>query len=598
MQLFIREREPLKTKHARPPLSWWVEKLGISDSPSKRELFAQCPAHADNGPSLHITKKPDGDAVVHCFAGCSYEAIIKALEEGKAKRPNTEASKKDAKKPGTDLPALVWWERYTGIPLSTWERLGIEDGGDYVAFTFGDNCPYAKGRLKGTKTFKWSPAGGSPPFLWPAPTKSNIQSHIFLCEGESDTGVLRHLGFSAFGFTKGAVSKLPRNYVSGFELLGVEKVTCAFDLDDSGDEGFAKVKEFFAGSKIHVDRLDLGKLTEPFSTEKDLKDLYSRLGDELKTHLEAILQEEDTKTEAAFLSLEERSKHNTKVEWLWEGMIPLNSVSLLRGPPKIGKSTFLFSLFNRMRVGGSLGGRNVTPGGVVYVTEEGEITLNSKHEVHGPLPHVFSTTAAEAMGWDWDELIKQAVGVARRKEAKLLVIDTLAAFAGFQPGEENDASSVLARMEPLSRLRGELTVLLIHHEAKSGGTRGSSAIDGAVDAILAMRGGSGIHRTIESINRIESNTQLLSIDPKTGKETILLVKPKTPRGEQRLTDLILGFLESNPNSSEKVIAQACKVPRVYNQLVKLVKQGLIHKETLVSESGVKTFAFSLANRES
>lgn len=41
--------------------------------------MACCPAHEDSSPSFHIT--PDGDQVlVHCFAGCEFEDIVRALE--------------------------------------------------------------------------------------------------------------------------------------------------------------------------------------------------------------------------------------------------------------------------------------------------------------------------------------------------------------------------------------------------------------------------------------------------------------------------------------------------------------------------------------
>lgn len=39
---------------------------------------ARCPAHHDESPSLSITEA-DGKTLLHCFAGCSVEAIVESL---------------------------------------------------------------------------------------------------------------------------------------------------------------------------------------------------------------------------------------------------------------------------------------------------------------------------------------------------------------------------------------------------------------------------------------------------------------------------------------------------------------------------------------
>lgn len=37
-----------------------------------------CPAHQDRRPSLHVTQAADGRWLLHCFAGCDVEAILRA----------------------------------------------------------------------------------------------------------------------------------------------------------------------------------------------------------------------------------------------------------------------------------------------------------------------------------------------------------------------------------------------------------------------------------------------------------------------------------------------------------------------------------------
>jgi putative DNA primase/helicase len=43
------------------------------------DFMASCPAHDDRNPSLHVTTTKDGATLVHCFAGCTQDAVIDAL---------------------------------------------------------------------------------------------------------------------------------------------------------------------------------------------------------------------------------------------------------------------------------------------------------------------------------------------------------------------------------------------------------------------------------------------------------------------------------------------------------------------------------------
>jgi hypothetical protein len=51
--------------HARRSGSGWI---------------ARCPAHVDRSPSLSIREGDAGRVLIHCFAGCSVEAVCTAME--------------------------------------------------------------------------------------------------------------------------------------------------------------------------------------------------------------------------------------------------------------------------------------------------------------------------------------------------------------------------------------------------------------------------------------------------------------------------------------------------------------------------------------
>lgn len=571
---------------SRPPLSWWVEKLGIQDIPGKNDLFAPCPAHNDNGPSLHLTKKAHGDVVVHCFAGCTYEAILEAVDSGVRVKARVVASKGETK-PATDLPALVWWARYTNVPEEVWTQLGVAEADDYLAFTFQDS-PYVKGRLKGTKTFKWTPAGGKPPPLWPIPRKELLDAEtVWFTEGESDCGVLRYLGYAAFALAKGADTKIPRGYVKGFHAFGVKRIICTFDADEAGDKGYAELKKQI-GKEFSLVRFPVENLIAPFSQETDFRDLLARLGeDALKVKVQEIVGGfPGGGRELDYPSLVD-DLQETKTEWLWSGMIPKNNITLFRGDAKVGKSTFLFALFNRMREGGTLGGRTVAQGRVVLVSEESPNTLKPKADIHGPLSNVFRV--AHSPNLSWEEIIKAGVSQAESVGAGTLVVDTFASFAKFESGEENDAAATFERLNVLSLFKHKLSIILVHHNSKQGKTRGSSAIDAHVDGILSVTKGQGVHRNFESTNRYESARAVLSVDPKTGHEAVVVSKREREEKEEdrNLTEEVMALVSSHPNIDKDQIAKELSISPAH---LRAILSRLTAKSKLikVGESSYKT----------
>ncbi len=45
----------------------------------KDRWLACCPAHGDRKPSLSIRETPDGRVLLHCWTGCSVEAILESV---------------------------------------------------------------------------------------------------------------------------------------------------------------------------------------------------------------------------------------------------------------------------------------------------------------------------------------------------------------------------------------------------------------------------------------------------------------------------------------------------------------------------------------
>jgi hypothetical protein len=106
--------------------------------------------------------------------------------------------------------------------------------------------------------------------------------------------------------------------------------------------------------------------------------------------------------------------------------------------------------------------------------------------------------------------------------ARLLVVDTFSQFAGLHGDAENSAGDGLAAMQPLQAAAAQgLGVLTNRHERKSGGEvgdsgRGSSAIAGAVDIVLALRRPEGTPRPtirmIHGLSRLDGTPDELMIE--------------------------------------------------------------------------------------
>ncbi len=60
---------------------------------------AACPAHDDRGPSLSIREVDDGRVLIHCFAGCSVDAVTQAagIELSDLYPPRTDDDRRPAR---------------------------------------------------------------------------------------------------------------------------------------------------------------------------------------------------------------------------------------------------------------------------------------------------------------------------------------------------------------------------------------------------------------------------------------------------------------------------------------------------------------------
>jgi hypothetical protein len=183
--------------------------------------------------------------------------------------------------------------------------------------------------------------------------------------------------------------------------------------------------------------------------------------------------------------------------FLVDQLLPVGSTSIWCGRPKSGKSTLALQLVGAVERGERFLDRATTTTPTVLATEEGASTLVEKLDAFKiERARIVTRAHLGAFGGDAPlrELIAAATAEALAAGAKLLLVDTFAAWSKLGGDRENDSGEVLAALEPLGALaeRG-IAAVVLHHSRKSetldpaDAVRGSGALAGAFDLVFDLQ---------------------------------------------------------------------------------------------------------------
>jgi hypothetical protein len=197
-------------------------------------------------------------------------------------------------------------------------------------------------------------------------------------------------------------------------------------------------------------------------------------------------------------------------KWIVRPWVAAGAITEVDGKAKTsGKTTWLTHLARAVLDGQPFMGEPTTKSPVVFLTEQSMSTFRVAMARAGLLGRGDLRVLfwRDTLNNSWTEIVKAARDECRRVKAKLLIVDTLAQFAGIAGDSENSSGDALKVMRPLQKAAhwGKLAVVISRHERKSGGEvgdsgRGSSAFGGAVDVILSIRRPEGnTRRTLREI---------------------------------------------------------------------------------------------------
>ena len=184
----------------------------------------------------------------------------------------------------------------------------------------------------------------------------------------------------------------------------------------------------------------------------------------------------------------------TKRRDLVQGLIPRVGLTVVWGPPKSGKSFWVFDLVMHVALDRPYRGRRVQPGSVVYCAFEGQSGLEARVEAfrrhslaegHEPIPFYLEPVTLDLVA-DHAELI----AVIRRQVGHapaVVVLDTLnRSLAGSESSDEDMTAYV--RAADAIREAFECAVIIVHHCGIDGSRpRGHTALSGAVEAQIAVK---------------------------------------------------------------------------------------------------------------
>lgn len=255
-------------------------------------------------------------------------------------------------------------------------------------------------------------------------------------------------------------------------------------------------------------------------------------------------------------------------EWIWDGFVAKNNVTLLSALWKVGKSTFISHLLKTMQEGGIFPQSNngsakfeVKKSKVLILSEEGSDLWTERRDnldiTCRDTVWIMCRPLKQRLSYKkWVELLSEQGEFCRKNKVDLVIIDTL---AGFWPIiNENDASEVGAAMLVLNHIVNENTaVLLIHHFRKSGGddgvaARGSGALGASVDIMIDFKRLQGSTRSTERVLKTLSRysetpeEMVIKLDP---DNDVYLLESMTVSGVTKKVRLkeVLSRLSSYPN---------------------------------------------------
>ncbi len=423
----------------------------------------QCPAHDDRQASLSLSRGDDGKVLLHCHAGCTFNAVVGALGLAKSDLQPGGNSRSDR-----------------GEIVATYEY--HDEGGEllYQVVRFMPK-DFRQRRPDGSGGWIWNMQGVRRVLYRLPDLLEHPDVPVWIVEGEKDADALWRCNRVATCNVGGA-GKWRDEYND--HLQGVTAYIIG-DNDDAGRKHAAAVAKHLTGVAASV---RIVPMPDTYSGHniKDVSDWLNAGG--TVEHLEEIATTEfpqspttTTSTSHVFTRLSDVQPQ--PVRWLWPDRIALGKLTVLAGDPGLGKSFSTLDMTARITQGTpwpDRRGEPGCPGSAVLMNAEDDLadTIRPRLDAAGADPtKVIALTGVKTGDGESERSVTladvDAIEGAIRElpDCRLVVVDPVSAYLAGIDGRKNaDTRGLLA---PLAALAGKygVAVVMVTHLNKSGGAR-------------------------------------------------------------------------------------------------------------------------------
>ncbi|MDQ6833340.1 MAG: AAA family ATPase [Chloroflexota bacterium] len=324
--------------------------------------------------------------------------------------------------------------------------------------------------------------------------------HVF--EGETCCEAARAIGLPAFTW-RGGCGRVGQALPQIIEICKDRNVVLHTDADVPGRKAMRQIAEVIHGVAESVKIFDIFPDENPIGGGRDIQDWLAEGGE--RDALDALIIEapeyepivEPVDAPRVYATYTPRQmKERPAITFAVENLIPSGGFVSLVGAPGTYKSFIALDIAASIAKRGYWQGRDTARGAVLYVSAEGMSGMGQRigawetaRDIE--IPDTFRTMTDAPQLRD-GECVAALIATVKAVQAEtglpvvLTVIDT---FARTFNGEENSSKEVGEAIEAADLLRRETgsAVLIVHHLNKAGtGSRGSSALLGALDAEITV----------------------------------------------------------------------------------------------------------------